>query len=294
LEIYKLLNQGYFNLICSKIIMIRIKIIIIIVFVFSPFLGVMAQWPLLPNGKELNPSDFTRPYSDIAFSGEYINMVQGHIWQWTVHGGFAFGKNKHGLSVKVPFVRTVYPGVEELTGIGDITFRYHLVTYESKMRVRTLASSALRLDISIPTGDPLKGHGAGVPIFMPGFSLAYRPVPQIAILPHMKYFHSFGEIDGDWGGGYPGSIPSDPAMEDNKVRMIFVECLFNYEFNEAWIGLSPMYSYSFIENDGTLSLRPQLGKLFVEKVSINLSASFYIAGRRRLNSLTYFDVRYFF
>lgn len=274
--------------------MIRVKIIILLVFVFSPFLGVMAQWPLLPSGKELNPSDFTRPYSDIAFSGEYIDMVQGHIWQWTFHGGFAFGKNKHGLSVKVPFVRTVYPGVEELTGIGDITFRYHLVTYESKLRVRTLASSALRLDISIPTGDPLKGHGAGVPIFMPGFSLAYRPVPQIAMFPHIKYFHSFGEIDGDWGGGYPGSIPSDPAMEDNKVRMIFVECLFNYEFNEAWIGLSPMYSYSFIENDGTLSLRPQLGKLFVEKVSINLSASFYIAGRRRLNSLTYFDVRYFF
>jgi hypothetical protein len=291
---FNLLNQGYFNLICSKIIMIRIKFTVTAILILFPCFMVSAQWPLLPSGKELNPSDFTKPYSNIAFSGEYIDMVQGNIWQWTLYGGVAFGKNKHGLTVKVPFVRTVYPNVEQLTGIGDVTLRYHWVTYESKMRVRTLASSALHLDISFPTGDPLKGHGAGVPIFMPGFSLAYRPVPQIAILPHIKYFHSFGETESDWGGGFPGSIPSDPALEDSKIRLILVECLFNYEFSEAWIGLSPMYTYSFIESDGTLSLRPQIGKLFAEKVSINLSATFYIAGRRRLNSLTYFDIRYFF
>ena len=247
----------------------------------------MAQWPLLPSGKELNPSDITQPYSDVAFSGELIDMIEGHIWQWTFQGGVAFGKNKHGLSINVPFVRSVALGVEQLTGIGDISLRYHLVTYQSEMRMRTLASSALYLDLSIPTGNTLYGHGAGVPILTPGFTLAYRPVPQLAIYPHIRYLHSFGEAEFYWAGG-------SSSGEEVNIRSLQIEAIFNYEFNEAWIGISPAFSYSFTSSEGTLSIRPQLGKLFAEKVSLSLSASFYIAGRRRLNSVTYFDVRYFF
>lgn len=269
-------------------------------FVFIFFLIIMsysqlkAQWPLLPSGKELNPSDLTQPYSNIAFSGEYIDMVQGSIWQWTLQGGVAFMQNKHGISVQVPFVRSVYPGVEQLTGLGDISFRYHLVTSQSKTQTKSLASSGLYLNLSIPTGNTLEGHGAGVPIFMPGFVIAFRPVPQIAIYPHIRYLHSFGETENDWAGGFPGTIPDNPGLEKAKVRLIQLEAMFNYEFNEAWIGIAPAFSYSFTSSEATLSIRPQIGKLFVEKVSINLSGSFYIAGRRRLNSWTYFDIRYFF
>lgn len=251
-------------------------------------------WPALRSGKDLNPSDITRPYSNLAFSGEYIDMVEGNIWKWNLQAGIALGQNKHGFSVEVPFVRSVYPGVEQLTGMGDVSIRYQLVTYDSKMRARTLASSSLYLDLSIPTGKTLYGHGAGVFIFRPGFALAYRPVPQLAIYPHIRYFHSFGETDSEWGGGFPGMLPDDPALGEMKVRLFQLEGIFNYEFNQAWIGLAPAYSYSFSSKEGTLSLRPQLGKLFAEKVSISLSGSFYVAGRRRLNSWTYFDVRYFF
>ncbi len=272
----------------------RLQIHYIIFIILLSAGNLMAQWPLLPSGKELNPSDITHPYSDIAFSGELIDMVEGHIWQWTFQGEIAFGQNKHGLSVKVPFVRTVYPGVEQLTGIGDVSLRYHLVTYDSEIRTRTLASSGLYLDLSIPTGNTLYGHGAGVPILMPGFTLAYRPVPQIAIYPHIRYVHSFGETDAEWAGGSSGTIPDNSSLEKEKVRLIQFETIFNYEFNEAWIGISPVLSYSFTSKEGTVSLRPQLGKLFAEKVSISLSGSFYVAGRRRLNYVTYFDVRYFF
>ncbi|MGD9328821.1 MAG: hypothetical protein PVH48_07635 [Cyclobacteriaceae bacterium] len=259
-----------------------------IIFLLLLFSGKsMAQWPLLPSGKELNPSDITQPYSDIAFSGELIDMIEGHIWQWTFQGGVAFGQNKHGLSLKVPFVRSVALGVEQLTGIGDINIRYHLVTYDSKLRMRTLASSALYLDLSIPTGNTLYGHGAGVPILTPGFTLAYRPVPQIAIYPHIRYLHSFGEAEYYWAGG-------NSSSDNVNVRTLQFETIFNYEFNEAWIGISPVVDYSFTSKEGTLGIRPQLGKLFAEKVSISLSGTFYVAGRRRLNSWTYFDVRYFF
>lgn len=266
-----------------------------IIFLFLLFSGKsLAQWPLLPSGKELNPSDITHPYSDIAFSGELIDMIEGHIWQWTFQGRVAFGQNKHGLSIEVPFVRSVAPGVEQLTGIGDINIRYHLVTYDSELRMRTLASSALYLDLSIPTGNTLYGHGSGVPIIMPGFNLAYRPVPQIAIYPHIRYLHSFGEAEYDGTGGFYGTIPSNSGLEKEKIRSLQFETIFNYEFNEAWIGISPAISYSFTSNEGSLSIRPQLGKLFINKLSVSLSASFYLVGRRRLNSWTYFDVRYFF
>jgi hypothetical protein len=272
----------------------RFQITLISLVIGSTFARAQVLWPALSSGKDLNPSDITQPYSNAALAGEFIDMVTGNLWQWNFQGGIALGQNKHGFSFEVPFVRSVYPDVEQLTGIGDISFRYHLVSYESKMRVRTLASSALYFDISIPTGNTLKGHGAGVPILMPGFALAYRPVPQIAIYPHVRYLHSFGEADGEWGGGYPGTIPDDPALDNMKIRSLQLEGLFNYEFNQAWIGIAPAYSYSFSTKEGTLTIRPQIGKLFAEKISINLSGSFYVAGRRRLNSWTYFDVRYFF
>jgi hypothetical protein len=272
----------------------RFQIVILFIFIIATDNYAQNLWPLLPSGKELNPSDITQPFSNAAFAGEYIDMVEGNLWQWNFQGAVAFSKNKHGLSFEIPLVRSVYPGVEQLTGIGDISFRYHLVTYQSKMRVRTLASTGLYLELSIPSGNTLKGHGAGVPVFMPGFAMAYRPVPQIAIYPHVRYLHSFGETDGDWGGGFPGTIPDDPALEKNKIRLFQIESIFNYEFNEAWIGISPVFSYSFVSKEGTVNIRPQLGKLFAETVSISLSGSFYIAGRRRLNSWTYFDIRYFF
>jgi hypothetical protein len=266
---------------------------LLVILMLTPVQG-QEMWPGLPSGKDLNPSDITRPYNNIAIAGEFVDMVEGNLWKWNLQGGIALGQNRHGFSFKIPFVRSIYPDVEQLTGIGDISLRYQLVTYDSKMHVRTLASSALYLDLSIPTGDELKGHGAGVPILMPGFALAYRPVPQIAIYPHIRYLHSFGDVEGDWGGGYPGAIPGDPALENKKIRSFQIEGMFNYEFNRAWIGIAPAYIYSFSSKEGTLTIRPQIGKLFAEKISINLSSSFYIAGRRRLISWTYFDVRYYF
>jgi hypothetical protein len=218
----------------------RFQIIFTFLLISLSFVQLRAQWPVLPSGKDLNPSDLTQPYSDIAFSGEYFDLVEGSIWQWKLQGGVAFGQNKHGLSLEVPFVRSLFPGVEQLTGIGDISIRYHLVTYDSKMRVRTLASSAFYLDLSIPTGNTFKGHGAGVPIIMPGFALAYRPVPQIAIYPHIRYLHSFGEADSNWSGGF-----GDSSSDNMKIRTLQLEAMFNYEFNEAWIGIAPVVDYSF-------------------------------------------------
>ncbi len=274
--------------------MIIRKLLIVVVLMVAFIFESEADWPMLSNGVILNPSDPTQAYSNIAFEGELFDMLQGNLWKWSFTGGLAFAKNRHQLSVDVPIVRSEYPGVENLTGIGDISIRYHYVAYRSDIQIKTHASSALYLDLSIPTGNTFEGHGAGVPVVMPGLVFAYKPVSQIAIYPEIMYLHSFGEANSDWGGGYPGSIPDDPGSEKNKIRLLQALVLFNVEFSEAWLGLAPAYSYSFTSKESTLSIRPEIGKLFGDKVSLKLSGSFFVAGRKRLNSWTYFDVRYYF
>ncbi len=253
-----------------------------------------SQWPVLPNGRFLNPSDNTIPYSHIDFSGELYNFVKGKLWQFNISGSLSLFKGKHELNIKVPFIRSEYSGIENLSGIGDIAVRWKILTYESKLRVRTLASSAFYLELSIPTGNEFSGHGTGVPLLIPGFMLAYRPVQQIAIFPHIRYIHSVGNANSDWGGGISGGFPSDPDETARKIRVLQAEIFFNVEFNEAWTGIAPGYSYEFNGGEGTLNIRPELGKLFAETLALKLSGSFYVAGRRRLLNWTMFSVNYFF
>jgi len=253
-----------------------------------------SQWPVLPNGRFLNPSDITIPYNHIDFSGELLNFINGKLWQFSLVGGVSLFRGRHELSFEIPFVRSEYSGIENLSGIGDIAVRWKILTYESKLRVRTLASSALYLEVSIPTGNEFNGHGTGVPLLIPGFILAYRPVQQIAIFPHIRYIHSIGNASFDWGGGISGGFSGDPDETAQKVRALQTEIFFNVEFNEAWIGIAPGYSYEFNGKEGTLNIRPELGKLFAESLALKLSGSFYVAGRRRLLNWTMFSVNYFF
>lgn len=253
-----------------------------------------AQWPVLNNGKSLNPSDPTRPYSGISFSGELLNLVKGNLWQFTLSGAVAFAKNTQEIAIELPYVRSEYTGIESLSGIGDVSVSYLVMTYESKQHVRTLSSSALKLNLSLPTGNEFDGHGAGVPVFTPEFVLAYRPVKELAIYPDFRYVHSIGISSSNWAGGFPGVIPEDPASDSRKIRVIQTELLFNLEFNEAWVGIAPSYTYDLKGNEGTLTISPELGKMFTEKFSLNLGAAFYVAGRQRLINRTMFELNYFF
>jgi hypothetical protein len=252
------------------------------------------EWPLLPNGRYLNPADLTMPYSHLDFKGELYNYEQGNTWKFSLMGSMALFREKQELSIEIPVVRSEFTDIENLTGIGDIVVRWKILTYESIQRVRTLASTAFYLEVSVPTGEELNGHGTGVPVINPGFVMAYRPVPQIGILPHLKYAHSLGEASADWSGAMSGTFPGNPDDMAVKIRALQAEILFNAEFNEAWIGLAPGYVFDFYSGEGTLNLRPEIGKLFADSLALKLSGLFYIAGRKRINSWTMFGVNYYF
>jgi len=265
-----------------------------IIFLVPQITRAQAGWPILSNGRYLNPSDLTMPYNHLNFKGELYDFENGNIWKFTLSGGISLFRDKHELSVEVPFVRSEYTGIENLLGIGDLVIRWKMLTYESINRVRTLASSALYLETSIPTGEEFNGHGAGVPILTPGFVLCYRPVSRIGIFPHIKYAHSLGETSSEWGGAVSGAIPVNPDDISRKIRAMEAEILFNVEFTNTWIGIAPSYLYDFDSREGTLNLRPELGVLFAESVALRLSGSFFIAGRRRLLSWTMFTANYYF
>lgn len=272
----------------------KLRATIFLIIFFPLTLLAQQEWPLLPNGRFLNPSDITMPYDHLDFKGELYNFTKGKLWKFSLSGGISLFHDKHELSVDIPFVRSEYTGIENLLGIGDIVVRWKMLTYESIRRVRTLASSSLYLEVSVPTGEEFNGHGAGVPILTPGFILCYRPVQRIGIFPQLRYAHSFGEASSEWGGAINGGISADPNEMARKIRAIQTEILFIVEFTETWIGIAPAYIYEFNSKEGTLNIRPELGVLFGESLALKLSGSFFIAGRRRLLSWTMFTANYYF
>jgi hypothetical protein len=268
--------------------------IFLVIILSSLELSAQSEWPLLPNGRFLNPSDITMPYDHLDFKGELYDFEKGNIWKFSLSGGISLFRDKHEISIDIPFVRSEYTGIENLLGIGDLLLRWKMLTYESINRVRTLASSAIYLEVSLPTGEEYNGHGAGVPIMSPGFILCYKPVQRIGIFPHIKYTHSLGEASSEWGGAISGGISIDPDEMTRKIRAMQAEILFNVEFTGLWIGIAPAYVQDFNSGEGTLNIRPELGILFAESLALKLSGSFFIAGRRRLQSWTMFSANYYF
>jgi hypothetical protein len=272
----------------------RLSVVPIFIFM-TVSMAVFAQWPLIDDGLYLNPSDPSRPYSRAFMSGEVFNMVEGELWQYTFAGSIAFSKHRHELYFQVPFVRSVFPGIENLSGIGDICAGYSFVFYERKSMATAFTNASFSIKTSFPTGDEYAGHGVGRVIFVPGITFSYKPANQIGIYPSVRYITSAKRGKGNWAGGFPGAIPDEPSSNpDKRFNVLQVDAMFNIEFNETWIGLTPIYSYEFNQSESTINLRPEVGKLFNKSFLIKLNSTVYIAGKRRLLYWTQFEVAYYF
>jgi len=269
--------------------------ITVVIIIFSNSV-VFAQWPVLPSGKPLNPSDPSEPYSLASFYGHRYNMVNGELYTFGLKGGVAFGQTRHQFMADVPFVRSSVAGIEDLVGIGDVTFTYKGIIHELPEGLQNYKTSTFFFDLSLPTGNRFDGHGTGSLVGIPGFIFAFKPIQEVGIYPKIWYIHSFKNVSGEFIPGYPNTISSDPdANNEKKIRNLNLEVLFTVELpSQSWIGAAPMYSREMVNNDNTLSVRPELGKLFSENWLIKLNSVFYIAGRRRLLNWIGFDLNYYF
>ena len=272
------------------------RLLVVLVLVFMAISkAVFAQWPLIEDGLYLNPSDPSRPYSRAYMSGEYFNLVEGELWQYAFAGNVAFGRHRHEINFQVPFVRSVFPGIENLSGIGDVNAGYSWVFYERKSLATSLTNATFSIKTSFPTGDENAGHGVGRPIYVPGITFSFKPADQVGIYPSVRYITSGKAGRGNWAGGFPGAIPDEPSSNpDKRFNVLQLDAMFNIEFNDAWIGLTPVYSYEFNQGESTLNLRPEVGILFNESFLIKLNSTVYIAGKRRLLYWTQFEIAYYF
>ena len=254
-----------------------------------------AQWPVLSSMKSLNPSDPSEPYSFISFNGERFNLVNGEIYSWGVTGAWAFDENKHQLQVKIPFVRSSVAGIEDLIGIGDITFRYKGVVHELPEGLHTYKTTTFYFDLSISTGNEFDGHGTGSLVGVPGLIFAFKPIQEVGIYPRIWYIHSFKDVSGEFMSGYPSAISSDPDENNEKmIRNLGLQVMFTIELPSAsWMGVAPVYSKELVNRDNIFSISPELGKLFDEHWLIRLNSLFYITGRRRLLNWIGFDLTYY-
>jgi hypothetical protein len=269
--------------------------LVLIVVLISLARSSYAQWPLIDDGLYLNPSDPGRPYSRACLSGSVFNMVEGELWQYAFSGSVAFARHRHGLNFEIPFVRSVFPGIENLSGIGDINAGYSWVFYERKSIATSLTNATFSIKTSFPTGNEYEGHGVGRMIFVPALTFSIRPAEQVGIYPSVRYITSSKAGKGDWAGGFPGAIPDEPSTNpDTRFNVLQLDGVFDIEFNSAWIGLTPIYSYEFNQGESTINLRPEIGKLFSDTFLIKLNSTVYIAGKRRLLYWTQFEVAYYF
>jgi hypothetical protein len=271
-----------------------IKAVIFSVIFIIPANLVFGQWPLIDDGVIMNPSNQAHPYSKTGISGDYFDLVEGDIWSYKISGSAAFFRYRHQLEVEIPFVRSVYPGIENLTGLGDVKVGYLYVFYQRKSVIEALTHASASLKVSFPTGNPNEGHGVGKMVFNPSFFASFKPVEEISIHPSVKFFISEKNIDGDWAGGFPGAVPGSGLSEGERLKALQLDAAFNYEFNQAWIGVAPIYAYEFNQHDFTINLRPEAGVLLSEKFMIKINSTFYLAGERRLLSYTMFEASWYF
>ncbi len=258
-------------------------------------LSARAQWELIEDGLYLNPSDPSRPYSNVSLSGELFDLVQGQLWQYSLTGSVAFGHNRNGLMFQLPFVTSVIPGIENYSGIGDISAGYSYVFYERNSITSSLTNATASLKVSFPTGDPYVGHGVGRTVLVPGITFAFKPADQVGIYPSINYITSTKPATGRWAGGFPGAVPDESGSNPEKRISAFeLSSEFNIEFNATWLGLTPIYSYDFTSRDYTVNLRPEIGKLFNNAFLLEINSTVYILGKRNLLYWTQFEAAYYF
>ncbi|HLF35634.1 MAG TPA: hypothetical protein VI583_15430 [Cyclobacteriaceae bacterium] len=279
---------------CCKFDMMFRKVFIAFLLLFMAR-GAYPQWPLIDDGLYLNPSDAGRPYSKINLTGEVFNMVEGQLWQFGFGGAYAFGRHRNQVNLKIPFVRTVFAGIESFSGIGDITAGYSYVFYERSSVTSSFSHATFSLNASFPTGNQYTGQGVGRTVIVPALTLSFKPVEQVGVYPVLRYITSLKPAQGEWAGGFPGAIPDESGSNPEKrISVLQLAGAFNLEFNATWLGLTPVYTYDLNQGESTINLRPEIGKLFNDSILLRLNSTLYIAGKRTLLYWTQFELAYYF
>ena len=241
----------------------------------------------------VKPYDITRGYTVFGLGGQRFDLVDGQIWQWDLFGRWAFDEERHQVGVEVPFVRSDYfTNIETRTGMGDLKVRYMAQVMNGSFG-GTLNTASIAMEVNFPTGEVEDGHGLGSIVISPLLNYGIWLHPQVSFFSSLRYAHSTQTVGGVWSSG--GTVPDNPDLQvERKIRDLLFEATGVLEVvKDGWLSLGMVYSRFFSEQESTVDIRPEIGKLWDQKYGLSLRSIFWIAGRRRVNSWIEFEFAFY-
>lgn len=207
---------------------------------------------------------------------------------YSLRPGYYYGLENERLllGMSIPVVHNVfnadYAGFENTTGFGDLRISALAVPY-FKSGTLGLERVSVSLDVTAPTGEYRLGRGAGAWLYKPGMVFTWRPGPELAFYPEVRFQFSGG--DANSRGGIDGMPDPEDPNKDARLQNLSVALPFVAQLEEwqGWFGLQAMYSRALVDKTDYVFLRTDFGKMIGERSSASLRISKFIAGQPRLN-----------
>lgn len=216
---------------------------------------------------------------------------------YAVRGGYYYGlrNQQHLLGLAIPFVHNIfnadYAGFENTTGIGDIRMLYMFAMYPKK--AGALSRTSLYLEMTAPTGEYQLGRGAGAWLYKPGIIFTYRPDPEVAFYPEVRF--QFSRDNVNTRGGSSGVPDLEDTDKDNKLQdlVIQVPAVMQLSAWDGWFSVNAQYTQSFSVKEYFIFLRTDIGKMIGDRSAASLQLSKFIAGQPRLNVIVQARFQFF-
>jgi hypothetical protein len=242
------------------------------------------------------PFDPSNMLSRVPIDLDSYYFLGGHqFYAMRFSYNYAIPNERHMMSITVPVVHNIFngnfAGFENTTGIGDIHFTYMGVPYLSKDPLG-LKKVAAYIDVSTPTGNDRLGRGVGTWVYKPGLIFTYQPDAMWYFFPEIHF--QFSTQTGNTRAGSQGLPDLDDPDKDEKLQDFGLSLptkLILYDW-DGWIGLTPDFSYTFVEDSYYLFLRAEVGKMIGQKTAASAQLNRFVAGQPRLQ--TWFRVNFTF
>ncbi|MEP6734197.1 MAG: transporter [Chryseolinea sp.] len=217
---------------------------------------------------------------------------------YTLQPGYFYGlKNeKFLMGMAIPVVHNVFrgnfAGFENTTGLGDIKMSALYVPYYKKNTIG-LERVTFALDVTAPTGEYRLGRGAGSWVYKPGVVITYRPIPEVAFYPEVKF--QFSGTDVNSRGGIDGIPDPDNTEKDKALQNLSfaLPMVAQLEDWDGWFGIHILYTRSLAEKTDFIFLRTDFGKMIGERSAASIRISKFIAGQPRLNVIVQANFSFF-
>jgi len=225
---------------------------------------------LTPNGTD--PTEI-RSRVDIILA-QLTSLANSDFIGTTIGGEFAFN-NWLSAGADVPYVYARFSG-KTSTGIGDIRLKILTLLYRAA-QFDLLKAVAGGIEFHLDTGDADRGTGIGQTIVIPHFTASMQLADEFLIIPRIRYLFSVKEH----------------RDEIDEIRLDIDNVLAFPE--EIWLSIMPEL---IVDLKGvrqtTFNLQSTLGKMLDRNWGISAVFTTNIFGEPRVESRSYFSLRYLF